>query len=238
MYALKVKSKQLENTYQKLKETSEDLEELTIVAERNRIAREIHDTVGHTLTTVLLELEAGEKLIIISPETAVEKIRLAKSQVRKGLQDIRESVKTLQSGKELLEFVPSLKLLMEETTKHGDIYIKYDIKELPKLTALQEKALYRALQEGLTNGIRHGNTTAFAFVLNYENGNINFLLQDNGKGTATIAKGFGLAAMEERVKELGGVLMLQSGPEEGFQINIKIPVGKDEKNETNQIINR
>jgi signal transduction histidine kinase len=233
MYELKIKSKQLENTYLKLKEASEELEDLTIVSERNRIAREIHDTVGHTLTTVLLELEAGERLIPINPETAAQKIGLAKSQVRKGLQDIRESVKTLQAGRELLEFVPSLKLLMEETTKHGEIFIKYDIKELPMLTSTQEKAIYRALQEGLTNGIRHGNSTAFVLVLAYENDNLKFMLQDNGVGSELIVKGFGLAAMEERVKELGGLLMVQSSPGEGFQISITIPIGRDELNETN-----
>lgn len=227
MYELKTKSKQLENTYIKLKDTSEELEELTIVKERNRIAREIHDTVGHTLTTVLLEMEAGERLIPIDPSTAVEKIRLAKAQVRKGLQDIRESVQTLQAGKEIMEFIPSLKLLIEETTKHGDIFIKYDIREFPKLSALQEKAIYRALQEGLTNGIRHGRSTAFAFLLNYENENLKFLLQDNGTGAETFVKGFGLTAMEERVKELGGVLSVQSKPDEGFQISITFPVGRD-----------
>lgn len=227
MYELKVKSKQLENTYLKLKETSKELEELTIVAERNRIAREIHDTVGHTLTTVLLELEAGERLIEVNKDSAIDKIRLAKAQVRRGLQDIRESVKTLQSGRELMDFVPSLKLLLEETTKHGEIYIKYDIKEIPKLTPTQEKAIYRALQEGLTNGIRHGNSTAFVFVLEVVNDDIKFLLQDNGIGTKSITKGFGLSAMEARIKELGGFLMVQAAPEEGFQINISIPLKRD-----------
>lgn len=212
MYELKVKGKQLENTYLKLKETSYELEELTIVAERNRIAREIHDTVGHTLTTVLLELEAGERLIKIDTETAIEKIELAKEQVRRGLQDIRESVKTLQTGKELMEFVPSLKLLMEDTKKHGDIYIKDYIGELPKLTPAQEKTIYRALQEGLTNGMRHGNSTAFVFVLEYVHGEIHFMLQDNGKGSDSIVKGFGLSAMEARVKEAGGVFQVQSSP--------------------------
>jgi signal transduction histidine kinase len=240
MYELKVKTKQLENTYFKLKETSKELEELTIVSERNRIAREIHDTVGHTLTTVLLELEAGERLIPVDPPTAIQKIGLAKAQVRRGLQDIRESVKTLQSGRELMEFIPSLKLLIEETTKHGDIFIKYDIRELPQLTPAQEKAIYRALQEGLTNGIRHGKSTAFVFVLEYSNNEIKFMLQDNGKGTESVVKGFGLSTMEARVKELGGVLYVQSSEEEGFQISITIPVNNFDggKNETDQNSNR
>lgn len=228
MHELKVKSRQLENTLVKLRKTSEDLEEMTILQERNRIAREIHDTVGHTLTTVLLEMEAGERLIKIDPGLAAEKIRLAKGQVRKGLNDIRQSVRTLQSGREIMEFVPSLKLLIEDTKKHSGIYIKDDIDELPKLTESQEKAIYRALQEGLTNGIRHGKSSAFVFRLKYENGIIKFLLQDNGEGSDKISKGFGLSAMEERVKELGGILNITSKSGEGCAINIAIPVGKED----------
>jgi len=224
MYELKIKSKELENTYLKLKETSQELEEFTIMAERNRIAREIHDTVGHTLTTVLMELEAGERLTEVDIPLSKEKIGLAKEQVRRGLQDIRESVRTLQAGRELMGFVPSLKLLIEETTKHGSVYFNYDIKEIPKLSSSQEKAIYRALQEGITNGIRHGKSTAFVFILEYVNGNVHFMLQDNGKGSDTIIKGFGLTAMEARVKESGGIFMVHSEPGEGFQINITLPV--------------
>ena len=224
MYELKIKSKELENTYLKLKETSQELEEFTIMAERNRIAREIHDTVGHTLTTVLMELEAGERLTEVDIPLSKEKIGLAKEQVRRGLQDIRESVRTLQAGRELMGFVPSLKLLIEETTKHGSVYFNYDIKEIPKLSSSQEKAIYRALQEGITNGIRHGKSTAFVFILEYVNSNVHFMLQDNGKGSDTIIKGFGLTAMEARVKESGGIFMVHSEPGEGFQINITLPL--------------
>jgi signal transduction histidine kinase len=228
MFELKIKKRQLEHTYMKLKQTTEELEEFTIVKERNRIAREIHDTVGHTLTTVLLEMEAAERLIPVGPETALEKIRLAKGQVRRGLQDIRESVRTLQAGHEIMDLVPSLKLLIDETTKHGDIFIKYTISELPKLGEAQEKAIYRALQEGLTNGIKHGNSTAFVFMLNFENGDIKFSLQDNGRGTDNIVQGFGLAAMEERVRELGGIMKVSSKVDEGFNISINIPVGRED----------
>jgi signal transduction histidine kinase len=125
MIELKIKTKELEKTYQKLKETSMELEDITVLRERNRIAREIHDTVGHTLTTVLLELEAGERLIPIDIAMAIAKMKLAKSQIRKGLNDIRASVKTLNSGNEMLDFIFSIKSLIHETMLHGDIYIRY-----------------------------------------------------------------------------------------------------------------
>lgn len=223
MYELKLKTKQLENAYIKLRETSKELEEMTILKERNTIAREIHDTVGHTLTTVLLEMEAGERLIKVDPDLAADKIRLAKGQVRKGLGDIRESVGMLKEGREILEFVPSIMLLINETTQHGDVFIKHEISNLPRLSTQQEKALYRALQEGLTNGIKHGKSTAFVFKLKYENGYVKFYLQDNGEGTDKIVRGFGLTAMEQRIRESGGILNISSNPGEGCCINISIP---------------
>ena len=227
MYELKIKTKQLEGTYDKLKEASEELEEITILKERNRIAREIHDTVGHTLMTVLLEMEASERLIKLDPDMAVEKIRLAKGQVRKGLSDIRESISTLKAGKEIIDFIPSIKLLIDETTQHGNIFIKSELANLPKLNAQQEKVLFRALQEGLTNGIKHGKSTAFVFKLTYEKGFVKFLLQDNGEGTDKIVQGFGLAAMEQRVKEAGGISNISSKYGEGCCIKISIPVGEN-----------
>lgn len=224
MYELKIKSKQLQNTYVKLKKTSEELEEMTIVKERNRISREIHDTVGHTLTTVLLEMELCERLIVTDPRDALGKLQLAKGQVRKGLKDIRESVRTLQSGRELLDFPSSLRLLIEETIKHGNVYIKYEISKLPKLKESQENVIYRALQEGLTNGIKHGGSSAFVFILNFDKDKIIFSLQDNGTGADNIVPSFGLGAMEERVKEVGGTISFSSALGEGFHISISIPV--------------
>ena len=232
MFQLKIKTKQLEGMYIKLKDASTELEDVTALRERNRIAREIHDTVGHTLTTVLMEMEAGERLLKTDQALAIEKLGLAKAQVRQGLNDIRSSVRTLQSGKEILDFTESLKLLISEFTKHGDICIREDISRLPPLDQNQEKALYRALQEGLTNGIKHGGSTAFVFILRYENNNVKFLLQDNGSGTDSIVPGFGLTSMHERIKELGGIFSVNSIPGEGFSIQISIPVVKEEKNGT------
>ncbi|MCX7772017.1 MAG: sensor histidine kinase [Clostridia bacterium] len=231
MGALKVKSHQLQNAYLKLKETSEELEEMTIVQERNRIAREIHDTVGHTLTTVLLELEAAERLIPVDPSLSAEKLSIAKGQVRKGLADIRESVHTLKSGHEMMSLEQSLRLLIEETQKSGAIAIRSRLEPISRLTRDQEKMLYRALQEGLTNGIRHGKSTAFVFQLYEEKGYVKFLLSDNGQGTAKLQQGFGLTSMEERVKALGGTLTIETAPGEGLALAISIPVAEVEPKE-------
>ncbi|MEA4822623.1 MAG: sensor histidine kinase [Clostridiaceae bacterium] len=223
-YEWKQKNKQLENAYQKLRETSVDLEEVTILRERNRIAREIHDTVGHTLTTVLIEMEAAQRLMQRDPVLAEEKYVLAKNQVRKGLGDLRESVSVLKTGHEIMTLESSLRLMIDETIRHTGVFVRADISALPMMTEQQEKVIYRALQEGFTNGIRHGGSTAFVFQLKYEAAHISFYLQDNGRGTDRIVFGFGLTAMQQRVREAGGEFHIDSRPGDGCTISFCIPV--------------
>lgn len=211
----------------KIKEATSKLEEMTAIQERNRIAREIHDTVGHTLTTVLVEIEAAQRLMKINDEEAGEKLTHAKEQVRKGLNSIRESVRMLKEGHEIKNLTQSITLLIQETIQRGNVFIQYEISPIPPMTPEMENILYRALMEGLTNGIRHGESTAFVFQLKTEPGKVLFFLQDNGKGTGDVIFGYGLNAMKEGVSELGGAFFVHSSPGEGFTIRIELPLEKE-----------
>ncbi len=231
MNELSVKTCQLEETNQKLNDTMNSLEEMTALRERNRIAREIHDTIGHTLTTVIIEIEAGKRLVGKNPELSVQKLELAQEQVRKGLNDIRSSVKILKDGSGILPFIPSLMALVRETEVHAGISVDCRVSELPALTVGQEKVIFSALQEGLTNGIRHGRATAFVFMLDYKSGRVIMELQDNGKGCETISPGFGLTAMKERTEGVGGNFGITSVPGKGCRLIIDIPVDGEDKDE-------
>lgn len=228
MKQLNIKTDQLETTNKKLKETMETLEVMTVLKERNRIAREIHDTVGHTLTTVLVEMEAGKRLISRKPELAVEKIELAQGQVRKGLDAIRYSVRALQDGSGLLSFIEAIDLLLSDTEKHASVSVMKNISALPELTAVQEKIIYSALQEGLTNGIRHGKCSRIYFCLEYVDNTLFFLLEDNGIGCEEISLGFGLTIMKERVEMSGGKFMVLSSPGKGCHLELQVPICEKE----------
>ena len=219
-----IKKIEKDEVYSRLSEAYEKVETMTANSERNKIAREIHDTVGHTLTTVLVEIEASKRLMEKDIVRAKEKLSLAQEQVRKGLNDIRSSVRILENGKEIMNFWDSLNTFIAECEMHSEIVVKSHIDSSINIYDNGKKVIYRALQEGLTNGIRHGKSTAFIFKLVVEGNSINFSLEDNGVGAVALTKGFGLRSMEERVKELGGHLDIYSEEGEGFSIYIKLPL--------------
>ncbi len=220
------KTRELTRAYEKLKHSSEELEEMTIIEERNRIAREIHDTVGHTLTTVLVEIEAGKRLIDKNNDLAKEKLELAQGQVRNGLDNIRGSVRMLQKGEDVLDVIPSIISLINETMKHTEVQIEYEIEEGIEIPQTIGKSLYRILQEGITNGIKHGKATTFYLKIHTiqgENGHdIQLILKDNGIGTDSIIESFGLISIRERISKFGGNVVYYSEKGKGFTMEIEL----------------
>ncbi len=226
----KLTSKTLEQEIisMELKEAYLKLEDTTVLRERNKLAREIHDTLGHTLISVLVEIEAGKALLEKDKEVGLTKLERATEQLRKGMEALRSSVYLLSRGDELVDFKTAIEEFVEETIKHTGVIIEYQIDEVDEIDASLRRILFRAIQEGITNGIKHGKSTVFVFKLTKKNGMIEFLLQDNGVGCPAIVMGFGLKSMQERVKEVSGTMKLVSEQSEGFRIEITIPVKKGE----------
>ncbi|SHH33045.1 sensor histidine kinase [Clostridium grantii] len=218
-----IKNLEKENMYKNLKEAYSKVEVVTALKERNKIAAEIHDTVGHTLTTVLVELEASKRLMNKNMDKAIEKLNLAQGQVRKGLNEIRSSVRVIEKGEDALDFFESLEAFIESTEKNSDIIIKTQIDNSMQIYKKAETVIFSSLMEGLSNGIRHGNSTAFLFKLYREETQICFSLEDNGTGSPVISPGFGLRAMKNRVIEINGEFQVDSKEGEGFGIYITLP---------------
>ncbi|GFZ33587.1 histidine kinase [Clostridium zeae] len=221
---LEERTSELERAYERLQDLYEDKEEIIVLKERNRIAGEIHDTVGHILTTVTIQLEASKRLIKKDPDLALEKLNSAQQQVKTGLSDIRKSVRSLKDGEHLLDFADILKTFVEEVKKNNELDIEYDLAAMPKLDKKIENIIYRALQEGITNGIRHGKSNRFKINLNHENNTIQFTLQDWGQGFDKFKPGFGINNMKSKVEGVGGKFNIESKINTGVTIKIEIPI--------------
>jgi len=216
---------ELNRAHDKLKAAHLQLEEKTLMEERMRISRDIHDLIGHTLTTALVGMEAGKQLALHQrTEQAVAKLEQARTHVLESLQQVRKSVHTLYEQKSFIRFKESLLELIDRTEQVAGVRVLHAIEgDLPPMSAQQEITVYRALQEGLTNGIRHGRSSEFRFALRAEDGNVQFELTDNGTMPKKWKLGFGLSAMRERVVKLGGQFGVDA-VDGGCRLRIRLPL--------------
>lgn len=213
----------LNTAYEQLSDAYKELELLSVLKERNRIARQIHDTVGHTLTTVLVALEAGRMTAASDPIKAAERYETAYEQAKKALKDMRDSVKMLSESNAVTALNETIEYVIEETAKHTGIVIKHDINLPPILNQRLNELFERVIKECLTNSIRHGNSSAIFIQIHSINGDIVYSCQDNGIGCEMIMPGYGLTAMANEIYELGGTIHWQSEADEGFEVCIQLP---------------
>lgn len=192
--------------------------------ERNRLAREIHDTLGHTLTGIITGLDACVTLVDIAPEATKEQLQVIADVARNGMTDVRRSVKALRpDALEKMELQKALVTMIEEMRKATNAKIEYDCTaELKNFNKDEEEIIYRIVQESITNAIRHGKADRIWISINMEYNVMSVRIKDNGVGCSQIEKGFGLHHMEERLHMLHGSLSCSG--ENGFVLEAKIPI--------------
>lgn len=207
-------------------------EQLTITKvfeERNRIARDIHDNAGHSLTTVIMQTEAAKLIIEDNPTEAKNRIISANIQAKNALEQLRESVHLLAGRQQIRPLREELGEIIAQTIDGTQIRARYDISEV-KTSVEQYRYICNTVKELLANGIRHGNATAFYIELKQAGENINLLVSDNGSGVAgEVKEGYGLKGIRERAEALGGGCRYASEAEEGFETEIYLPVYKEEE---------
>jgi signal transduction histidine kinase len=219
--------KYAEDTATKLQESLRDtaaaIAELSVMEERNRMARDIHDIVGHTLTTTIVKIEAARMLADKKRDEAIEHLEETSQLVRRTLESLRESMHKLSNSDSEWDLRDAMSKLIAETIQATGVSIEYDIEQLPNLRVVHMRVLFHALQEGLTNGIRHGGATSFQFILRSDGKLIHFILENTGAPYASLEFGFGLTAMRERVEGLGGEISVTDNGIRGCLITITLP---------------
>lgn len=212
-----------------MRETAKAMAEMSVLEERNRIARDIHDQVGHTLTASIVQMEAAMLMASKDPQTAVGKLQPVSELVRQGLKEMRQSVHMLHEQTVELSLFSSLIKLVQDTEKYAGVVVEHAIEPIARpLPAGQEKLIYRALQEGITNGIRHGRSRRFRFELKQAGSNVLFTLENDGLPYTPGAFGLGLAAMKEQAERWQGTFRIEavSSAESsgGCRLSITLPI--------------
>jgi signal transduction histidine kinase len=204
--------------HQQLQALHRQSQELAITQERNRLAREIHDSIAHYLTIVNVQLEAAEKLGPGQSEKAFNHISRARRLTMECLQEVRSSVASLRAPTlEDLSLPRALQKLTAGFTENTGIPVRLeaDLADGVLLAPEVALALYRTAQEGLTNVEKHAQATRVDLLLSHRDGGIELTVQDDGVGPAEQFSpgqgGFGLLGLRERVELLGGQLRFGPG---------------------------
>lgn len=199
------------------------MKELYTLQERNRISREIHDSVGHSLSTIIIQLGAISKLSEEnSPQVSQMSAQLREFAV-KGLQEVRTVVHDLkpeQLTKQQLNV--ALEEFIYETKQHSGVeFVFRQNKPTIQLSKEQELTIFRGVQEATTNAIRHGKATKITLLMMYSANELIVTIMDNGVGSSDISLEGGLKALEERLHELQAQLELKN-TEQGFTVQMKL----------------
>lgn len=224
-------NEQLNEMNEELKRANLELENyakesiiMTQTKERNRLAREIHDTLGHTLTGIIAGVDACIAMISIAPDMTKQQLEVISDVARQGMKDVRRSVNALrpdvleQGGLlgAILKMIDEMKL-----TTSANIVFENHIKTL-KFSEDEEDVIYRIIQESVTNAIRHGKAKNIEITMEREYSIVTIVIQDDGIGAKEIKQGFGLHHMKERIDLLKGELTYDGS--DGFTVIAKIPI--------------
>lgn len=214
-----------ETAHQQLALYARDIEELSIMRERNRIAREIHDNLGHYLTAINMQAQAAQAVLATSPAQTENALTHIQNLAREGLQEVRKSIAAVREfpleRRSLHEAIDSL---VKESRARG-LHITFQIEgERIPSTAEVEITLYRVIQEALTNIHKHARATHVMIVLAYHHGTstVHLSITDNGVGAELLHGGFGLLGLRERVQLLGGTFQTLTAPTQGFCVEVEV----------------
>jgi signal transduction histidine kinase len=211
---------------EELRAYARQVEEMTAMRERNTIAREIHDTVGHKMTALLVQLQAGRKLLERDREQSHETLLRCEELARAALQEVRLSVRTLRDEETTAPtVVESLRRLLTEFAKMTGLETELSVQgDLTLISASWHPAIYRIVQEALTNAKRHGEARRAQITLTGTPEDVVLEIADDGAGVVQVEPGFGLLNMRDRVTELGGTVEYSSEQGRGFRILVRIPL--------------
>lgn len=230
LHQLETSNAELARAHKQLQEYAAQVEELAVVRERTRLAREIHDTLGHHLSILNIQLETINRLQKRDPARLPEEIVEARRVAAQSMQEVRSAVAALRptamTNLSLSQALTQLAREFEQAAAAVELTLDLET-ELPQLTSDIQLAFYRAAQEALTNVRKHTQASKVLLRLRFEDENLELLVLDNGDTTvlpAPSGNGFGLIGMRERMKLLGGKVTTEVVEPSGFRLTVQAPL--------------
>ena len=226
---LRISEEQLKQAKEELELYASSMAELAFLKERNRISRDIHDSVGHAISTAMIQLNAIEVIAKKEKSSVAPLAANLRDFLKDGLQEVRIAIAQLKPSEyKTYQELYRIEELIQNFEKLSGINVRLTIsKNKWELSQKLGLTLYRIIQEALSNALRHGQATEVRLVLNFAPENLILTIDNNGRGCESIKKGVGLTSMTERISEMNGKLTFFPA-QTGFKIQVILPKGKEE----------
>jgi signal transduction histidine kinase len=217
--------KELEEANLNLRQKAIQVEDLAITKERNRLAREIHDGLGHYLTTIFMQIQAARAVMKSDPTKAQDSLNTAQNLTQEAFLDVRRSVAALRDMPgDTISMQEEIERMLKAVEGFG---VTPEIKVIGSPRSLAPQTILtiqRAVQEGINNTCKHAHAKHFSVFLDYtQDKTIRLVIQDDGVGAEQLDGGFGLLGMRERVHLLNGVFNVVTEPGAGFRLELSLP---------------
>lgn len=215
---------ELQNANEQLSEYANKAEEMAQTKERNRIAREIHDTLGHRLTGIIAGLDACLALADVAPQEVKKQLGVLADVSREGIKEVRRSVSELRPDSlERMSLDVAIRKMVTDMSRVSDTQIYFDAgEERLAFGEDEENIIYRVIQESITNAVRHGHAGQIWITLKRIDGEVLLEIRDDGIGCKKLESGFGTRHMKERIEMLGGTVAFDG--HKGFKVTAHIPI--------------
>jgi len=225
---------QLQATHRELQDYAAQVEELTAAEERNRLARELHDSVTQTIFSLTLTAQAARMLLDRDVARAAEQLDRVQELAQDALAEMRSLIGQLRP-KTVAEqgLVPALRAHISERKSRAGLNVVLHVEGEKRLPIETEEQLFRIVQEALNNVVKHAHTDRAQVTLDWEDAQVSLVVEDHGAGfdltcIGADASHLGLVGMGERAKALGGTLEIESQPGAGTRITVRVPLIKAE----------
>lgn len=217
-----------------LEQYANQIEQMTLREERTRMAKELHDTIGHTITSIVLGLEITQNDIGTTDAEASARIHGLISTARNCLEEMRSNIYQSAFEEKSQTLAERLQQIVQDFSGNTGTNVHFRVLgEVHEATQQVNFVCIRCLQESLTNALRHGKATAIDIILDYHADRIKLIIEDNGIGFENLTMGFGITAMKDRIESLQGRLHITSLPGRGTNVSVSIPIKR--KFATNEI---
>lgn len=209
----------------KLQQYTLEVEELTASKERTRMAQELHDSVGHSLMALIMNLEFARKICDTQPDKVKEVLTKSEDIAKTSISSLREVVNLFKEDREIKHFNDAIEGIIDNFHMLNNIKINFNTdKNLDDLNSIIKNSMYKTIKESITNSIKHGKATEININVIREKKGIRLTLTNNGIGCNKIIKSNGLTGIENRITSLNGTIKYFSINNLGFGIYIFIPI--------------